>query len=79
LHIDAKKLARIGHIGHIGHRIHGDRTRRTRGIGWECLHVAIDDASRVAYAELLPDESALSAVSFLQHAVAWVATLSVRV
>lgn len=76
LHIDAKKLARIGHIGH---RIHGDRTRRTRGIGWECLHVAIDDASRVAYAELLPDESALSAVSFLQRAVAWLATLGVRV
>lgn len=76
LHIDAKKRARIGRIGH---RIHGDRTTRVRGIGWECLHVAIDDASRVAYAELLPDESAGSAVGFLQRAVAWLGTLGVRV
>ena len=76
LHIDAKKLGRIGTIGH---RIHGDRTHRTRGLGWECLHVAIDDASRVAYAELLPDESAASAVAFLEHAVAWLAGLGVHV
>ena len=76
LHIDAKKLGRIGRVGH---RIHGDRTRRTRGLGWECLHVAIDDASRVAYAELLPDESAASAVAFLERAVAWLAGLGVRV
>lgn len=41
--------------------------------------MAVDDASRVAYAELLPDESASSAVQFLQHAVAWLATLGVRV
>ena len=79
LHIDAKKLGRI--VGGVGHRITGDRTRRgpTRRIGWECLHVAIDDASRVAYAELLPDETAASAVVFLQHAVAWLATLGVHV
>ena len=79
LHIDAKKLGRI--VGGVGHRITGDRTRRgpTRGGGWECLHIAIDDASRVAYAELLPDESAASAVQFLQHAVAWLATLGVQV
>jgi transposase InsO family protein len=76
LHVDAKRLGRIGAIGH---RIHGDWTRRTRGVGWECLHVAIDDCSRVAYAELLPDESAASAVRFLEHAVAWLAALGVRV
>lgn len=76
LHIDAKKLGRIGAVGH---RIHGDCTRRSRGVGWECLHVAIDDCSRVAYAELLPDESAASAVAFLGHAVAWLAALGVRV
>ncbi|HEU5183843.1 MAG TPA: IS481 family transposase [Gemmatimonadaceae bacterium] len=76
LHIDAKKLGRIGCVGH---RIHGDYTRRARGGGWECLHVAIDDASRVAYAELFPDESAESATAFLKHAVAWLATLGVRV
>jgi transposase len=79
LHIDAKTLGRI--VGGVGHRITGDRTRlpHTRGGGWECLHVAIDDASRVAYAELLPDETAASAVVFLHHAVAWLATLGVQV
>ena len=76
LHIDGKKLGRIGCVGH---RIHGDYTRRARGGGWECLHLAIDDASRVAYAELFPDESAASASCFLEHAVAWLATLGVRV
>jgi len=79
LHIDAKKLGRI--VGGVGHRITGPRRRpyASRGGGWECLHVAIDDASRVAYAELLPDESAASAVAFLHHAVQWLATLGVRV
>ena len=76
LHVDAKKLGRIGVVGH---RIHGDRTRRTRGLGWEALHVAVDDCSRVAYAELLPDESAASAAAFLERAVAWLAALGVRV
>jgi transposase len=79
LHVDAKKLGRI--VGGVGHRMTGDRTRRgpTPRIGWEYLHVAIDDASRVAYAELLPDESAASAIVFLDHAVAWLAGLGVRV
>jgi transposase InsO family protein len=79
LHIDAKKLGRI--VGGVGHRISGNRTRRgaTRRIGFECLHVAMDDTSRVAYAELLPDESAASAVVFLEYAVAWLATLGIRV
>jgi transposase InsO family protein len=77
LHIDAKKLGRIAGIGH---RITGDAGRAPRRHpGWECLHVAIDDASRVAYAELFPDETAASAVCFLEHAVAWLATLGVRV
>lgn len=80
LHVDAKKLGRI--VGGVGHRITGDRTRTGgvhRGGGWETLHVAVDDCSRVAYAELLPDESAASAVTFLGHAVAWLAALGVRV
>lgn len=77
LHLDTKKLARIG--GRVGHRITGDRTARVRGAGWEVLHVAIDDASRVAYAELLPDETAASAVAFLQRVVAWLAVLGVTV
>lgn len=80
LHIDAKKLGKI-HPGTIGHRITGDRATRgpRQRTGWECLHVAVDDASRVAYAELLPDESAASAVAFLTHAVAWLASLGVHV
>jgi transposase InsO family protein len=78
LHIDAKKLGRIA-TGVVGHRITGDRHQRGRRTGWETLHVAIDDASRVAYAELLPDETATSAVLFLQHAVAWLAALGVHV
>lgn len=78
LHIDAKKLGRIVVVGH---RITGDRAVRgpRRRTGWETRHVAIDDCSRVAYAELLPDETAASAVVFLAHAVAWLATLGVRV
>lgn len=77
LHIDAKRLGRIAGLGH---RITGDAGRHPRQHpGWESLHVAIDDASRLAYAELLPDETARSAVLFLEHAVAWLATLGVRV
>ena len=80
LHIDAKRLGRIA-PGVIGHRITGDRSVHgpPGHTGWECLHVAIDDASRVAYAELLPDESTASAIAFLQHAVTQLAALGVRV
>lgn len=46
--------------------------------GWACLHVAVDDASRLAYAELVPDETAASAVVFLEHATALLATLGVQ-
>jgi len=68
LHLDTKKLGRIHGIGH---RIHGDRSRRSRGVGWEFLHVCVDDASRVAYAEVLADETAASATAFVQRALAW--------
>src|SRR5437899_10833684 len=46
LHIDVKKL---GKIGRPGHRVNGDRRTRSRGIGWEYVHIAIDDATRLAY------------------------------
>jgi transposase InsO family protein len=68
VHYDIKKLGRIGRIGH---RIHGDRTCRVRGIGWEFVHVAIDDASRLAYAEVLPNERSPSSTGFLRRSVAW--------
>ena len=76
IHIDIKKLGRIEGIGH---RITGNRTgqsnRRSvgRGLGWEFLHVAIDDASRLAYTELLPDERKESAVAFTARAIEWFA------
>jgi len=78
IHLDIKKLGRIDGIGH---RITGHRSGmvRNRGIGWEHLHVAIDDASRIAYTELLPDERKQSAVAFLQRALAWFASLGVAV
>lgn len=68
LHLDVKKLGRIGQIGH---RITGVRVHRTRGIGWEYLHVAVDDHTRLAYAELLPDERQERACAFLARAAAW--------
>jgi transposase-like protein len=76
IHIDTKKLGRISRIGH---RITGDRAGQSsnRGIGWEHLHVAIDDASRLAYTELLADERKHSAVAFLGRARAWFASLGV--
>lgn len=76
LHLDIKKLGRIGRVGH---RIHGDRRVRVRGIGWEYLHIAIDDATRLAYAELYPDETAASASAFLLRAVAWFRQQGVRI
>jgi transposase InsO family protein len=70
IHIDIKKLGRIDGIGH---RITGDRRGQSnkRGTGWEHLHVAIDDHSRLAYTELLPDEKKESALGFLARALAW--------
>lgn len=76
LHLDTKKLGRIKGVGH---RIHGDRSTRKRGIGWEFVHVCIDDHSRVAYVEVLGDEKGTSAAGFLDRAVRWFADLGVRV
>jgi transposase InsO family protein/transposase len=78
LHIDVKKLGRI-HQG-AGHRITGKRGRytgtrtdaegaRRQLVGWEYVHIAIDDATRLAYVEVLSDEKALTAVGFLRRAV----------
>jgi transposase InsO family protein len=75
VHLDVKKLVRIGRVGH---RIHGDRTTRVRGIGWEFLHVAIDDHSRATYAELRPDEGPVTAVRFVERAAAWFRRQGIR-
>ncbi|HUJ29233.1 MAG TPA: IS481 family transposase [Myxococcales bacterium] len=68
LHVDVKKLVKIGRPGH---RIHGDRRTRVCGIGWEYVHVAIDDHTRLAYAEVLRDEKADSSIAFLLRARDW--------
>ena len=68
LHLDTKKLGRIKGVGH---RITGNRRGSGHGLGWEFLHVCIDDATRVAYAEVLPDEKGVTATAFVQRAIAW--------
>lgn len=74
LHLDVKKLGRIVRVGH---RITGDPRDTVEGAGWEYVHVAIDDASRVAYSQVLPDEQGDSASMFLRAAVAYYAGLGV--
>jgi transposase InsO family protein len=76
IHIDTKKLGRIDGIGH---RITGDRTSRKRGLGWEHLHVAIDDCSRLAFTELLPAETGEACAGFLSRAAAWFAANGITV
>jgi transposase InsO family protein len=78
IHIDIKKLGRFDRVGH---RITGDRRGQsnTRGVGWEFVHVCIDDASRIAFSQILPDEKKESAVAFLRAAVAYYASLGVKV
>jgi transposase InsO family protein len=76
VHVDVKKLGRIGRPGH---RVNGDRRTRSRGIGWEYVHVAIDDATRLVYVEVLADEKAVTAVGFLRRAVAHFAAFGIKV
>ena len=78
IHIDIKKLGRFDRIGH---RITGDRSgpNKSRGAGWDFVHVCIDDHSRVAFSEIKPDEKADSAVPFLKAAVAYYKSLGVTV
>ena len=76
VHLDVKKL---GKIGRIGHRIHGDWRKRSRGVGWERVHVAIDDCTRLAYTEVLPDERGPTTAGFLARAHAWFAALGIHV
>ncbi len=75
IHVDVKKLGRFGAAGK---RVIGNR-QASRGYGWECVHVCVDDATRLAYVEVLPDERAETAVGFLRRAVAWLAERGVRV
>jgi transposase InsO family protein len=74
VHVDVKKLGRIERVGH---RIHGNRRARVAGAGWEYVHVCVDDATRVAYCELLPGEDKLWASVFLHRAAEWFHQLGV--
>jgi transposase InsO family protein len=76
LHLDIKKLGRIGCVGH---RIHGDRKRNARHVGWEYVHVAIDDHSRIAFSQVLPNEKGLSAAAFLQAALQFYSQLGIPI
>jgi transposase InsO family protein len=78
IHIDIKKLGRFDRVGH---RITGDRTGQSnsRGIGWEFVHVAIDDASRIAFSLVMPNEKKESATAFLKAALAYYESLGVTV
>jgi transposase InsO family protein len=82
IHLDIKKLGRFHQVGH---RITGDRTRqssprgRREGAGWEFVHVCVDDASRIAFTMILPDETKESAVAFLTAAIAYYQSLGITV
>jgi transposase InsO family protein len=76
VHVDVKKLGRIGRPGH---RVNADRRLRARGIGWEFVHVAVDDATRLAYVEVLDDETGPTAAGFLRRAVAFFRRYGIRV
>ena len=79
IHIDVKKLGRIARPGHRMHRRPAARAAARlsppalQHVGWEYVHVAIDDCTRLAYAEVLPDEKATTAIAFLRRAVAFYA------
>jgi transposase InsO family protein len=78
VHIDIKRLGRIGHVGK---RITGNKTGANTNarLGWDAVHIAIDDATRLAYAEVLPDQSARSAIAFLRRARAFFAGYGITV
>ncbi len=77
IHLDIKKLGRFEKTGH---RITGNRrSRSSRSVGWERVHVCVDDASRIAFTDIYPDEKAISAVAFLKAAVAYYKSLGIIV
>src|ERR1035438_922037 len=74
VHFDIKRLARIRRPGH---RVTGDRRKESRGVGWEYLHIAIDDHSRIAFSAILPDQSHQSAMRFFLMARAYYARFGI--
>jgi len=85
IHVDVKKLGRINGVGH---RISGSRASQSKGryggrrsgaLGWEFVHVCVDDATRLAYVEVLADERGQTAAGFLRRAVGWFASMGIAV
>jgi len=78
IHIDIKKLGRFNRVGH---RITGDPSPpcKSRGAGWEFVHVAVDDHSRIAFARVMPSERKRSAIAFLKAALAYYQSLGITV
>jgi transposase InsO family protein len=68
IHLDIKPLGRFRQAGH---RVHGDRQRCSPGAGWEYVHVAVDDHTRLAYVEVLPDQRGPACGAFLARAITW--------
>jgi transposase InsO family protein len=81
VHVDVKKLGKIARPGHrVTGRVAGaGHHRRAFHLGWEYVHVCVDDATRLVYVEVLDDEKAVTAVGFLRRAVAHFAAFGVRV
>jgi transposase InsO family protein len=79
IHIDIKRLGRFRRPGHRVTGRGGVGASKQLGAGWECCHVAVDDTSRVAYVEILPDQTARSCIAFLERAIAWFAARAVTV
>jgi transposase InsO family protein len=77
IHIDVKKLVRIERGA--GHRVTGKRTSQAKGAGWERVHVCVDDATRLAYVEVLADEKARTAIGFMKRAIAFYAAHGIEV
>jgi transposase len=79
IHVDVKKLGRIGRGA--GHRVSGNRGagQRSRGAGWEFVHVCVDDATRLAYVEVLDDEKATTAIGFLRRTIGFYASHGITV
>lgn len=81
LHVDVKRLGRFVRPGHrvFGRSSQAGWQRRSFEQGWEYLHVCVDDATRLASAELLPDERGATVAAFLERAIAWYGVLGIRV
>ena len=76
VHVDTKALGRILRPGH---RVTGDRRHQPRRVGWDHVHVCVDDATRLAYVEVLPSLHGVAAAAFLLRAVQWFGSQGVRV